>query len=170
MPNVLITPATLNGLDAPHMKILRDAGFTVSYPPSKPLLSEDELLKYLGGSVATIAGSEPYTNRVLAAHPGFRVVARCGSDEKAWEVDRIIANVGYEPDRRLYSELQISEHVETFAPTSLKQPEPNFFVLGAKSQGRSPHFLLTKGFEQVREAFALLAGQPGLDLYKKPRT
>jgi thioredoxin reductase len=100
---------------------------------------------------------------------GFRVVARCGGEEKSWEADRVIANVGYEPDRRLYSELQISEHVETFAPTSLKQPEPGFFILGAKSQGRSSHFLLARGFEQVREAFALLAGQPGLDLYKKPR-
>jgi hypothetical protein len=51
-------------------------------------------------------------------------------------------------------------------PAALRNPEPNFFILGAKSYGRNSNFLLRMGFEQVRDAFALLTGKPGLDLYK----
>ena len=87
MPNVLITPATLAGLDGPHLKILRDAGFTVSYPRIQAQLSEDELLEQLGDTVGTIAGSEPYTRRVLAAHPALRVVARAGVGYDAVDLD-----------------------------------------------------------------------------------
>ncbi len=97
---------------------------------------------------------------------GFTVTALCNGDEKSWDVDRLIANVGYEPERRIYRELQVIEDAAQAAPVPLKQPEPGFHVLGAKSHGRSPNFLMGKGFEQVREVFALIAGQPGLDLYK----
>lgn len=97
---------------------------------------------------------------------GFTVTALCNGEEKAWEVDRVIANVGYEPERRIYRELQVNEDLEHSAPAPLKQPEPGFHALGAKSQGRSPSYLMSKGHEQVREVFALITGQPGLDLYK----
>ena len=33
----------------------------------------------------------------------------------------------------------------------LKNPEPNFFILGSKSYGRNSNFLLRVGLEQVRE-------------------
>jgi len=51
-------------------------------------------------------------------------------------------------------------------PETLRNPEPNFYILGAKSYGRNSHFLLRAGFEQVREVFTLITGQAGLDLYK----
>ena len=41
----------------------------------------------------------------------------------------------------------------------LRNPEPNFYVLGSKSYGRNTHFLLRTGFEQVREAFGLITGK-----------
>ena len=95
----------------------------------------------------------------------------------------------YTPDRALYRELQIHECYASFGPMklaallagakgqdclkqvchgpeSLRSPEPNFYVLGAKSYGRNSHFLLRVGFEQVREVFTLITGQAGLDLYK----
>jgi thioredoxin reductase len=106
---------------------------------------------------------------------GFKVVGRCAGKTVCWEVDRVIANVGYSPDSDLYRELQVQECPATLrplnpaaaqGPAALRQPEPNFFVLGAKSQGRGSNFLLRTGFEQVRDAFALLLGKPGLDLYK----
>jgi len=78
MPKVLITPAPLAGLEGPHLKILREAGFDFAYPPVKHQLSEDELLEQLKGISATLAGSEPYTPRVFKAHPQLRVVARAG--------------------------------------------------------------------------------------------
>ncbi|MBY0229420.1 MAG: FAD-dependent oxidoreductase [Gemmataceae bacterium] len=100
---------------------------------------------------------------------GFKVVATCAGTRREWEPDRVIANVGYEPDRRLYRELQVQEDASTFAPAGLRHPEPGFLILGSKAKGRQSQFLLKEGIEQVREAFALLAGQPGLDLYKTPR-
>ena len=39
----------------------------------------------------------------------------------------------------------------------LQHPESGFYVIGAKSYGRSPDFLLRVGYEQVREVAALLA-------------
>ena len=120
---------------------------------------------------------------------GFKVVTR-GGKARTWEVDRIIANVGYTPDRQLYRELQIQECHITLAPLgvaaalakplgvdglgvpalgaqSLRTPEPGFFILGAKSYGRNSNFLLRNGFEQVRDVFTLI--KPGLDLYKAAR-
>ena len=41
-------------------------------------------------------------------------------------------------------------------PETLRTPEPGFFVLGAKSYGRNPHFLLRTGWQQVEDALGLL--------------
>jgi hypothetical protein len=121
---------------------------------------------------------------------GFRVTARCAGTPRTWEVDRIIANVGYTPDTGLYRELQVHESPVSLGPINLATmlqkhsggdrlmtpareaqalptSEPNFFVLGSKSYGRNSSFLLRTGFDQVREVFALLTGRMGLGLYKK---
>jgi hypothetical protein len=123
---------------------------------------------------------------------GFRVHARCAGKPRTWDVDRIIANVGYTPDRALYRELQVHECYATLgpmqlaaalmkhaaadclavpstAPGLLRNPEPNFFILGAKSFGRNSNFLLRAGFDQVRDAFRLIADKPDLDLYRSTR-
>jgi hypothetical protein len=124
------------------------------------------------------------------AERGFRVTARCGGKPRAWEVERVVANVGYTPDASIYRELQVHEcyaslgpmalaaallkhgggdclSVPAQGPAVLRNPEPNFFILGAKSYGRNSNFLLRAGFEQVRDAFALITGKAGLDLYRK---
>jgi thioredoxin reductase len=121
---------------------------------------------------------------------GFDIFAHCGGKEKTWEVDRVIANVGYTPDAELYRELQVHECYATLGPMALaaalqkhagsdclaipaqgaaamRNPEPNFFILGAKSYGRNSQFLLRNGFEQVREVFTLITGKADLDLYRK---
>lgn len=123
---------------------------------------------------------------------GFRVTARSGGRPRTWDVDRVIAHVGYTPDTALYRELQVHECYASLGPlglarTLLKQssvdclqvtsggaealrnPEPNFYILGAKSYGRHPAFLLRTGFEQVRDVFTLIMSQPDLDLYKVGR-
>ena len=94
-------------------------------------------------------------------------------------VDRIIANVGYRPDRSIYEELHVHECYATQGPIKLaakllgetssdclaqtthgadvlKNPEPNFFILGSKSYGRNSNFLLRVGIEQVREVLESL--------------
>jgi D-3-phosphoglycerate dehydrogenase / 2-oxoglutarate reductase len=78
MPKVLIAPATLAGIEASFQKILSGAGFELVFPPHTRQLTEDELLDQLRGIQASLAGSEPYTPRVLAAHPQLRVIARAG--------------------------------------------------------------------------------------------
>lgn len=95
-------------------------------------------------------------------------------------VDRIIANVGYRPDRSIYEELHVHACYATQGPIKLaakllgetssdclaqtshgcevlKNPEPNFFILGSKSYGRNSNFLLKVGIEQVREVLSSLA-------------
>ncbi len=41
-------------------------------------------------------------------------------------------------------------------PETLLNPEPNFFILGQKSYGRSPNYLMRVGWEQVDDVFHLL--------------
>jgi thioredoxin reductase len=124
------------------------------------------------------------------ADSGFLVTARTGGKARTWEADRVVANVGYGPDTSLYRELQVHECYASLGPmalaaalskhagadclavpaqgaATLRNPEPGFFVLGIKSYGRSPNFLLRTGFEQVRAAFTLITGKADLDLYGK---
>ena len=121
---------------------------------------------------------------------GFRVTARYAGKAKTWEVERVIACLGYTPDTGLYRELQIHECYASLAPMKLaaalqkhtggdcltltargpellRNPEPNFYLLGAKSHGRGSHFLMRSGFEQVRDVFTLLTGKPDLNLYAR---
>lgn len=112
-----------------------------------------------------------------------------GSVNKSVEVDEVIAHVGYRPDVDVLRELQVDWHGVTEGPRpladellaagprdclelestgvdSLRQPEPNLFVLGNKSFGRNSNFLLAKGIEQVRDVYTLIADRADLDLYK----
>jgi phosphoglycerate dehydrogenase-like enzyme len=78
MDKVLIAPAPLANVQGQFVGVLRDAGFELVYPNKGHQLTEDELLVALDGIRASVAGSEPYTPRVLAAHPQLRVIARVG--------------------------------------------------------------------------------------------
>jgi hypothetical protein len=51
-------------------------------------------------------------------------------------------------------------------PETLRNPEPGFYILGAKSYGKNSQFLIRVGLEQVRDVFRLIAGDPALDLYQ----
>jgi thioredoxin reductase len=121
------------------------------------------------------------------ADRGFKVRAVVGGKATTWEADRVIANVGYTPNADIYRELQLHESYATLGPmnlatmllrdaggdcltipsfsgATLQTPEPNFFVLGAKSYGRNSSFLLRAGFEQVLEVFRLLTGKGQRDV------
>lgn len=95
-------------------------------------------------------------------------------------IDRVVVATGQRPDTSMTRELRIAwdpalECVPALAPlidpnvhscgtvpphgvVELTQPEPSFFVIGAKSYGRAPTFLLATGFEQARSVVAALAG------------
>ena len=86
MPKVLIAPITLANVEAGFVHALRGAGFDLVYTGKPHQLLEDELLDALKGVSASLAGSEPYTERVLAANPQLRVVARVGVGYDAVDV------------------------------------------------------------------------------------
>ncbi len=117
----------------------------------------------------------------LTETPGGLTVglSRAGVSDEI-EVDRILALVGYSPDNSIYRELQIHECFATEGPMKLAatllasessdclsqvsagpetliNPEPNFFILGAKSYGRNSSFLIRLGIEQVREVYSLIS-------------
>ena len=87
MTKVLIAPAPLAGLEGGFAQALKGAGFDLVYPAHRHQLSEDELLAILPGIRASLAGSEPYTHKVLKAHPQLRVIARAGVGYDAVDVE-----------------------------------------------------------------------------------
>jgi len=94
--------------------------------------------------------------------------------------DELIVNAGSRPDFSINNELRLSidnvtESLQALAPLIdpnvhscgtvrahgeeiLRQPEEGFYIVGAKSYGRAPTFLLATGYEQVRSITAYLAG------------
>jgi phosphoglycerate dehydrogenase-like enzyme len=78
MATVIITPEPLYHSYGSHVPLLRAAGFDITYPPRSPLTNEDETIEALRGVAAVIAGSEPYTERVLAGLRELRIISRCG--------------------------------------------------------------------------------------------
>ncbi len=108
------------------------------------------------------------------------------------QFDRVVANIGYRPDNRIYAELQVHECFASGGPMklaakllarshengapdcldqvaggpeSLLNPEPNFYILGGKSYGRGSQFLLATGLKQVADLFKIISGNEDLDLY-----
>jgi len=111
---------------------------------------------------------------------GERIVAslRNGRIERV-EVDRVLALNGGVGDHSIYRQLQVHECYATCAPMKLAaallgsgggdclaraahgsetlvNPEPGFFILGAKSYGRNSQFLMSVGWQQVDDLFASL--------------
>jgi hypothetical protein len=94
--------------------------------------------------------------------------------------DEIIAVTGFRPDLAMLSELRLDldpivESPRALAPLidpnvhscgtvpphgaeELRQPEPGFYIVGMKSYGRAPTFLMLTGYEQVRSVVAELTG------------
>jgi hypothetical protein len=50
---------------------------------------------------------------------------------------------------------------QSHGPETLTNPEPDFFILGAKSYGRNSQFLMRIGWAQVDDVMALLDGRYG---------
>lgn len=95
-------------------------------------------------------------------------------------VDRVVAATGFRPDLAVLRELRIElddivEAPRTLAPlidpnlhscgsvpahgeAELRHSEPGAYIVGMKSYGRAPTFLLATGYEQVRSIVAELAG------------
>jgi hypothetical protein len=118
----------------------------------------------------------------LRARDGRIVVTLRNGDADELEVDRILALNGGVGDSSLYRQLQVHECYATsgpmnlaaallgeagtecmaggsHGPETLRNPEPGFFILGAKSYGRNSRFLLRIGWQQVDDVFTSLIEQ-----------
>lgn len=101
-------------------------------------------------------------------------------DFKLPGIDEIITNTGSRPDFSFLREIRLSinagtESVEALSPLIdpnlhscgtvrphgeeiLRQPEKNFYIVGMKSYGRAPTFLMATGYEQIRSVVSYLSG------------
>ena len=95
-------------------------------------------------------------------------------------VDEIIATTGSRPDLNMLRELRVNLDPSVESPLALaplidpnlhscgsvpphgeaelRHPEPGFYIVGMKSYGRAPTFLMLTGYEQVRSVVAGLVG------------
>jgi hypothetical protein len=107
------------------------------------------------------------------------IVAWSG-DRALAPVDEIIGATGFRPDLEPLSELRLGLDPAVDSPTALaplidpnvhscgsvpphgamelQHPETDFYIVGMKSYGRAPTFLMLTGYEQVRSIAAALAG------------
>ncbi|MEK3915657.1 NAD(P)-binding domain-containing protein [Paenibacillus sp. FSL H7-0331] len=122
----------------------------------------------------------PFHIRNFELENGQINVIGAGKADKIVGVDEIISNTGSRPDFAFLRELRINidaaiESVVELAPLidpnehscgtvrphgekELRQPEKNLYIVGVKSYGRAPTFLLATGYEQVRSVVAGLTG------------
>jgi hypothetical protein len=98
------------------------------------------------------------------------------------EADEVIAATGFRPDHAIAAELRLGLEPALESPTALgplidpnvhtcgtvpahgmaelAHPEPGYVIVGMKSYGRAPTFLLATGYHQVHSVVAALAGDP----------
>ena len=110
----------------------------------------------------------------------IRVTGERDGREQSFEVDRIIVATGFRPDLDMLREVRLEldpwlESTRALGPLidpnlhscgtvrphgarELAHPEKDFYVVGMKSYGRAPTFLLATGYEQVRSVVAQLVG------------
>lgn len=111
---------------------------------------------------------------------GVRLTGSRRGEPAVHDTDLVVGATGFRPDLAMLREvrLQLDDVVEaparlaplidpnlhscgTVAPhgfAELRHPESGFFLVGMKSYGRAPTFLLATGYEQVRSVVAWLDG------------
>jgi thioredoxin reductase len=124
----------------------------------------------------------PFQIQQLLNKDGKLTVIGYQNDEKfalPW-IDEIISNTGSRPDFSFLREvrLNIDPSLESVAAIAelidpnihscgtvrahgeleLQHPDKNFYIVGSKSYGRAPTFLMATGYEQVRSIAAAIAG------------
>lgn len=102
------------------------------------------------------------------------------ADGRRLDVDLVVPATGFRPDLRPLTELRLDLDQVVEAPRELgplidpeshscgtvaahgesvlAHPEPHFYIVGMKSYGRAPTFLMATGYEQVRSVVAALSG------------
>lgn len=130
------------------------------------------------GTVALLA---PFRVRAFTLGEGtVRVSGESTHGERSIAVDEVIVATGFRPDLSALSEIRLDLHpwlecpralgplidpnehscgtVPPHGVNELAHPEQDFYIVGMKSYGRAPTFLMMTGYEQVRSVVAALAG------------
>lgn len=127
------------------------------------------------GAIQFVTGFR--TAQLRSVNGQVEVIGETGTIES---VDEIIVTTGFRPDLSILSEMRLELDPAVESPTvlaplvdpnfhscgtvrphgaeELKHPEPNFYIIGMKSYGRAPTFLLLTGYEQARSVVAAIAG------------
>lgn len=114
------------------------------------------------------------------ADQGLTVHASIPAGDRDLAVDLLVPATGFRPELGMLSELRLELDPAVEAPRQLgplidpefhscgsvaphgekmlAHPEPGFYLVGMKSYGRAPTFLMATGYEQVRSIAAALAG------------
>jgi thioredoxin reductase len=138
-----------------------------------------ELARGADPAVAHVGGAVVEGFEFNSATHRYRATLRIGEQARVEEADEVLVNTGFGPDNSIYRELQVHECYATrgtmklasallgartrdclgtpaLGVETLENPEPGFYILGHKSYGRNPAFLLETGFRQVAEVVAAL--------------
>ena len=121
-----------------------------------------------------------FTTRLERDGEQLKLVGDMPDGERTIVVDEIIGSTGARPDLDFLREVRLDLDAGVEAPSAiaplidpnihscgsvrphgekeLRQPEKNFYMVGMKSYGRAPTFLLATGYEQVRSVVAALVG------------
>lgn len=130
------------------------------------------------GKVRLIAGFT--LTELIPGKDRITVVAKTSGGDETFDVDVIAGATGFRPDLDMLRELRLDMDPGVEAPRALApmidpefhscgtvaphgasvlaHPEKDFYVVGMKSYGRAPTFLMATGYEQVRSIAAELAG------------
>jgi hypothetical protein len=114
------------------------------------------------------------------AEGGVSVSGETADGVRTIAVDEAIVATGFRPDYSALSEIRLDLHpwlecprvlgplidpnehscgtVPPHGVRELEHPERDFYIVGMKSYGRAPTFLMMTGYEQVRSVVAALAG------------
>ena len=123
----------------------------------------------------------PFRIRSLVSNASSLVVhGDVKGEDRSIAVDQMIVCTGFRPNLDMFREVRLSvdswlectpalgplidpnEHscgtVRPHGARELAHAEKDFYIVGMKSYGRAPTFLLATGFEQARSVVAMLAG------------
>ena len=112
-------------------------------------LARTEMIAYLQGELP--AEQKTALEEHLAGCPDCRVQLEEARRHLELLAAAILSSQGSDPVSAKGCLDQVSH-----GPESLKSPEPGFYVLGAKSYGRNPNFLLALGHQQIEDVMTLL--------------
>ena len=123
---------------------------------------------------------QPVSTKLRSSEVGLNVLGAIRDQATNVVVDRVIVCTGFRPDLEMLKEVRLSidpwlecttalgplidpnEHscgtVRPHGARELAHAEKDFYIVGMKSYGRAPTFLLATGYEQARSVVAMLAG------------